>query len=160
MKYKLRVKHPAYVMIGSDYSQQEPKITCFVSADPNMTKAFTEGKDIYATIASLSFDEPYEKCLEFHPDTGEYQPEGKKMRGEAKTVVCYGRSVVTIGQQLFPDLPEDQQGKRAQKVYDAVLNAFPNLRSIMIKAQSDARKQGYVETILGRRRHIPDMTLP
>lgn len=59
-----------------------------------MIKAFKEGKDIYATIAGLSFNLPYEKCLEFHPETHEYQPDGKARRGEAKTIVlgerlCY-----------------------------------------------------------------------
>lgn len=67
--------------------QQEPKITAFVSQDPNMIKAFKEGKDIYATIASIAFNTPYENCLEFHPETHEYQPDGKARRGEAKTIV-------------------------------------------------------------------------
>lgn len=56
-------------------------------------------------------------------------------------------------------MTEDERTKAAQGVYDAVLNAFPNLRAAMEKAQADARRQGYVETILGRRRHIPDMQL-
>lgn len=131
-----------------------------------MVKAFTEGKDIYATIASLAFNLPYEKCLEFHPETKEYQPDGKARRGEAKTIVLgitYGRSVVTIGDQLFgkdKTMSDEEKTKRAQGIYDAVLNAFPNLRAFMLKAQNDAATKGYVETILGRRRHIPDMQLP
>ena len=56
-------------------------------------------------------------------------------------------------------MTEDERTKAAQGVYDAVLNAFPNLRAAMEKAQADARSYGYVETILGRRRHIPDMQL-
>lgn len=55
--------------------------------DTKMLKAFSEGKDIYATIASLAFKLPYEKCLEFHPETHEYQPDGKARRGEAKFIV-------------------------------------------------------------------------
>ena len=50
--------------------------------------------------------------------------------------------------------------KKAQAIYDAVLEAFPNLKKLMHDAQAHARKYGYVETILGRRRHIPDMQLP
>lgn len=74
--------------------QQEPKITAFVSKDSHMIDAFKHDKDIYATIASLAFNLPYEKCLEFHPVTHEYQPDGKARRGEAKTIVlgelmCY-----------------------------------------------------------------------
>lgn len=131
-----------------------------------MIKAFQEGKDIYATIASLAFNLTYEQCLEFHPETHEYQAEGKARRGEAKVIVlgiCYGRSVPSIGDQLFgkdKTLTDEEKTAKAQKIYDAVLNAFPNLRQLMINSQAHARKYGYVETILGRRRHIPDMQLP
>ena len=156
---------PAYVMMSSDYSQQEPKMTAFVSQDPHMCQAFMEGKDIYATIASLAFNRPYEECLEFNPITGANQPDGKERRSQAKSIVlgiCYGRSTLTIGEQLFgknKQMTVEEKTNAAQAVYDAVLNAFPNLRAIMLKAQADACKYGYVETILGRRRHIPDMQL-
>ena len=52
-----------------------------------MIQAFKDNKDIYAIIASVSFNMPYEECLEFHPETHEYQPDGKKRRSEAKTIV-------------------------------------------------------------------------
>lgn len=130
-----------------------------------MIEAFQKGRDIYATIAGLAFGLPYEKCLEFHPESGEYQPDGKARRGEAKTIVLgitYGRSVVTIAEQLFgsdESLTDEEKVAKAQKVYDSVLDAFPNLRALMNTAQAHARKYGYVTTILGRRRHIPDMQL-
>lgn len=57
-------------------------------------------------------------------------------------------------------MTDEQKTKAAQKVYDAVLNAFPNLRQLMLNSQKMARSKGYVETILGRRRHLPDMQLP
>jgi hypothetical protein len=57
-----------------------------------MIKAFSEGKDIYATISSIAFNVPYEECLEFHPETHEYQKDGKARRGEAKTIVL-GRPI-------------------------------------------------------------------
>lgn len=85
--WKIPAESPPYVMISSDYSQQEPKLTAFCSCDSRMISAFQDGKDIYATVAALAFNVPYEKCLEFHPETGEYQPEGKARRGEAKTIV-------------------------------------------------------------------------
>lgn len=85
--WKLPVEHPAYVMLSSDYSQQEPAILSYVSSDENLIEGFRQGRDIYATIASIAFNLPYEKCLEFNPDTGEYQPDGKARRGEAKIIV-------------------------------------------------------------------------
>lgn len=56
-------------------------------------------------------------------------------------------------------MPEEEKIKGAQKVYDAVMNAFPGLRDFMINSQARCHKLGYTETILGRRRHLPDMTL-
>lgn len=77
--------------------------------------------------------------------------------------ILYGRSVPSIAEQLFgtrTDMTDDDKTSAAQKIYDSVLNAFPNLRQFMISAQQMAKTYGYVETILGRRRHIPDMQLP
>lgn len=78
---------PGYVMLGSDFSQQEPKLTAFVGDIKEMCEGFAHGKDAYALIASVSFNMPYEKCLEFHPDTHEYQPDGKARRSEAKSIL-------------------------------------------------------------------------
>lgn len=165
---------PGHVLMSSDYSQQEPKLTAYVSQDEKMIQAFKDGKDIYAIIASIAFGVPYEDCLEFKP-TGEldedgkpvtvYSASGKARRGEAKTIVLgitYGRSVVTIADQLYSHEPwsDEEKVKKAQNVFDSVLNAFPALRKLMINAQNCAKTHGYVETILGRRRHIPDMQLP
>lgn len=131
-----------------------------------MIKAFQEGKDIYASIASVSFKVPYEECLEFHPVTHEYQKEGKKRRSEAKTIllgVTYGRSIPSIADQLYgtrDDMTQEEKVSAAQEVYDAVMNGFPAIRKAMLNAQGQARDHGFVETILGRRRHLPDMTLP
>lgn len=125
-----------------------------------------ENKDPYATVASVAFNVPYEQCLEFHPDTKEYQPDGKRRRSEAKTVllgVMYGRAIPSIADQLYghrDDMSKDERIKSAQHVYDSIMTAFPNIRQAMLDAQAQARTKGYTETILGRRRHIPDMKLP
>lgn len=95
-----------YVLLSSDYSQQEPKLTAYISQDANMIRSFQEDKDIYSFIAAIAFNRSYEDCLENRP-TGEfdnegkpivvYQPDGKARRGEAKSVVlgrpsCYAPS--------------------------------------------------------------------
>lgn len=157
---------PGYVLISSDYSAQEPRITAFISGDPKMQQAFRDGRDVYATVASFAFGVPYEQCLEFHPETHEYQPEGKQRRNEAKFIllgISYGRSVPSIADQLYGkriDMTDEEKVSKAQEVYDKVLNSFPHLRNAMIGAENQARTKGYVETILGRRRHLPNMQLP
>ena len=77
-------------------------------------------------------------------------------------MINYGRSVVTIADQLFgtdDTLSQEEKIKKAQKVYDSVLHAFPALRTMMIESEKKVKKLGYTETILGRRRHIPEMQL-
>ena len=114
----------------------------------------------------MSFNLPYEKCLEFHPETHEYQPDGYARRSEAKRILLgltYGRSVPSIADQLYgkrKDMTEKEKVDAAQKIYDSVLNAFPNIKKLMISTQNHVRKYGYTETILGRRRHLPNMQLP
>ena len=165
-KFQVPTKTPAYVMLSSDYSAQEPRILAFISSDPKLCDAFTHNRDPYGTVASVAFNVPYEECLEFHPETGEYQPEGKRRRSEAKTVllgVMYGRAIPSIADQLYgkrKDMSRDEKIKSAQHVYDSIMAAFPNIRQAMLDAQAQARSRGYTETILGRRRHIPNMQLP
>ena len=157
---------PGYVILSSDYSRQEPALTAYISHDKNMLESFQTGRDIYASIASLAFNKPYEECLEFHPVTHEAQPEGKARRGEAKVIllgITYGRAIPSIADQLYgkrKDMSDEDKIKSAQKVYDSVLNSFPGIRTLMIASQKYATEHGYVETILGRRRHIPEMQLP
>lgn len=157
---------PGYVMISSDYSSQEPRIAAYVSQDKGMIQAFKDNKDIYSAIASMSFNLPYEQCLENNPETGEYQPEGYKRRNEAKKIVLgvlYGRSVPSIAEQLYgddKDMSDKEKTAKAQKIFDAVLNNFSGLRNLMLAARKSATKLGYTETILGRRKYLPDLQLP
>lgn len=69
----------------------------------------------------------------------------------------------SIGQDLWgkdDSMSDEEKTKKAQKIFDAVMNGFPQLRDAILSAQYNARKLGYTETILGRRRHHPDMQLP
>ena len=54
-----------YVLIGSDFSQQEPKLTAFLSQDVGLLKAAREGRDVYSSIAAIAFNTTYENCSEF-----------------------------------------------------------------------------------------------
>ena len=86
-QFQIKHRTPAYVLMSSDYSQQEPKMLAYKSGDPKMIDAFQHNRDIYATIAALSFNRPYEECMEFNPITGANQPDGKERRTQAKSIV-------------------------------------------------------------------------
>lgn len=144
-----------YVLIGSDFSQQEPMVTAHLSADKKMQEAFINGKDIYATIAALAFHKPYEECKEFRED-GTVNPAGKERRTQAKSIVLgilYGRQIPSIAEQLGVST------KEAQAIYDKVISSFPALGKFIEDSQEMARTEGYVTTAWGRRRHLHDMQL-
>ena len=144
-----------YVLIGSDFSQQEPMVTAHLSDDKKMQEAFINGKDIYATIAALAFHKPYEECKEFRED-GTVNPEGKERRTQAKSIVLgilYGRQIPSIAEQLGVST------KEAQAIYDKVIASFPALGKFIEDSQEMARIEGYVTTAWGRRRHLHDMQL-
>ena len=61
------------MIIGSDFSGQEPRLTAYYSQDPNMIKAYEENKDLYAVIAAKAFNSTYEDCLEFYPEGTEIE---------------------------------------------------------------------------------------
>lgn len=144
-----------YVLIGSDFSQQEPMVTAHLSNDKKMQEAFINGKDIYATIAALAFHKPYEECKEFRED-GTVNPAGKERRTQAKSIVLgilYGRQIPSIAEQLGVST------KEAQAIYDKVISSFPALGKFIEDSQEMARAEGYVTTAWGRRRHLHDMQL-
>jgi DNA polymerase I-like protein with 3'-5' exonuclease and polymerase domains len=144
-----------YVLIGSDFSQQEPMVTAHLSDDKKMQEAFINGKDIYATIAALAFHKKYEECKEFRED-GTVNPEGKERRTQAKSIVLgilYGRQIPSIAEQLGVST------KEAQAIYDKVIASFPALGKFIEDSQEMARTEGYVTTAWGRRRHLKDMQL-
>ena len=75
-----------YTLVGSDFSQQEPRLLSQYSQDRNMIDAYKEGKDLYATIASGVYKMGYWDCMEHHED-GTPNPEGKKRRGSVKSLL-------------------------------------------------------------------------
>lgn len=144
-----------YVLIGADYSQQEPMVTAHLSDDKKMQEAFINGRDIYSTIAALAFHKKYEECKEFRED-GTVNPAGKERRTQAKSIVLgilYGRQIPSIAEQLGTTT------KEAQAIYDKVIASFPALGQFIEDSQNMARNEGYVTTAWGRRRHLTDMQL-
>ena len=153
---KMFVASDGYVLMSSDYSQQEPKVMTQMCGDLKMIKAYQEGKDLYAEIAALSFNTTYENCLEFRPD-GTTNPEGKNRRSQAKSIllgVLYGRGVPSIAEQLGTTT------KKAQAIKDSVFKGFPAIPKFEEDSLDMAYEKGYVTTLWGRKRRLPDLQLP
>jgi DNA polymerase I-like protein with 3'-5' exonuclease and polymerase domains len=144
------------VLLSSDYSAQEPRLTAHMSKDEKMIAAYKEGKDLYVEIASIAFDLPYDECIEFRAD-GTKNPEGKERRNTAKAIVlgvCYGKGVPAIAEDLKITV------KKAQQIYDKIMKEFPGLKKFMDDSEELARTKGYVTTVWGRKRRLPNMQLP
>lgn len=153
---KMFVASPGCLFVGSDFSQQEPRLLAHFSQDEHMLDAYKNKRDLYSTVASKAYKLPYEECQEFRAD-GTKNPEGKKRRTYIKSVVLglmYGRGANSIAEQL------KISGQEAQEIIDNFYNGFPKVREWMNKSKDFAKKYGYVETLWGRRRHLPDIQLP
>lgn len=83
---KIFTASPGYVLVGGDFSQQEPRLLAKYSGDEHMLQAYIDGKDLYAMTASKIYNTTYENCLEFYPD-GSTNKEGKKRRSSVKSVI-------------------------------------------------------------------------
>ena len=149
-----------YVLMSSDFSSQEPKTLaalCRKNGDSQMYDTFMAGKDLYSEIASKAFHVPYEQCLEFASDGSKNPPEYKARRTRAKSILLgalYGRGVASIAEQLNCSIEE------AQDIKDSVFKAFPAIKKFEDDSLRMAKELGYVTTICGRKRRLPDLQLP
>ena len=130
-----------YLLLAADYSQIELRIIAHLSQDKGMVDAFTHGLDIHtATAAKVYGVEP--------------EMVSKEMRRKAKTVnfgIIYGISAFGLSERLR--IPR----KEAAGIIRNYFEQYPGIRKYMDKSVAFAREHGYVETILGRRRYLPDI---
>ena len=129
------------VYFSADYSQIELRIIATLSKDPNMMKAFANNLDIHSITASKIF-----KVAE-----SDVTPD---MRRKAKTAnfgIIYGISSFGLSQRLNIGRSE------AKEIIDGYFEAFPQVKIYMDKCIQDARKTGYVKTLLGRKRYLVDI---
>jgi DNA polymerase-1 len=131
-----------FLIMSSDYSQIELRIMAAFSGDESMIEAFNQGRDIHATTAS--------KVFKVAPDDVT-----SDMRRKAKMVnfgIIYGISAFGLGQRLGISRGE------AGEIIKSYFEEFPAVKQYMDRVINDAREKEYVETILGRRRYLPDIT--
>ena len=127
-----------------------------MQGDSQMYDTFMQGKDLYSEIASKAFNKPYDECREFNAD-GTKNKAGKERRTQAKSIllgVLYGRGTASIGEQL------GCSADKAQAIKDSVFNGFPAIEEFEKASLDMAWELGYVTTVCGRKRRLPDYSLP
>ena len=152
---KMFVASEGNVILSSDFSQQEPRCMAAMCGDEIMLQAYKEGKDLYASIASLAFNKQYDECLEFRPD-GTTNKEGKERRNQAKSIllgILYGRGINSVAEQLHTTK------QKAQEIQDKVFKGFPAIKKFEDDTIRMAQTEGFVTTFWGRKRRLPEMQL-
>lgn len=130
-----------YQLMAVDYSQIELRIIAALAEDQNMIEAFKNGHDIHAATAAKVF----------HTTISEVT---REQRSAAKAVnfgIIYGQSAFGLAQNLQISRTE------AKQIIDAYFEQYPSIKSYMDKVIAQAREHGYVETIMKRRRYLPDI---
>lgn len=155
---KMFIASPGYVLMSSDYSQQEPSCLAAFCHQMGYDKLYNvrlNGGDIYSATASACYKRPYEDCVEFRAD-GTKNTEGKKYRNLAKPVILgilYSRGDKSVAEGMCISIDEARQLK---------YNLFKDYPEIMIFEQESlkmGRELGYVTTVCGRKRRLPDLML-
>lgn len=129
------------VLMAADYSQIELRIIASLSEDPSMVAAFNNNEDIHAATAAKVFGVPLEEV-------------SREQRSQAKTVnfgIIYGVSAFGLSNQTTLSRSE------AKALIETYYENYPNLKSYISEQVDFAREQGYVATVLGRRRYLKDI---
>lgn len=144
------------VLVGADFSAQEPRILSMYSQDMKLINNFREGKDMYATIGTAVFKNDYWDNMEHYPD-GSSNPEGKKRRSKCKVIylgISYGMGPKTLSESVGCSFEE------AKTIISDFFKGFPKVEQWMNETKAFAKKNGYVEDWFGRRRRLPELLLP
>ncbi len=130
-----------HVLLSADYSQIELRLIAEISGDEAMIEAFQKGQDIHRATAAKVYGVPYEEVT-------------SEQRRNAKTVnfsIIYGAGATNVSQQLGIKRTE------AKELIDNYFKQYQGLNSYMEKTVEGARENGYVKTLLGRRRYLRDI---
>lgn len=138
---KMFVAQQGYTLIDADYSQIELRVLAHIAEDETMINGFANQVDIHALTASQVFDTPLAEVT-------------KEMRSAAKAVnfgIVYGIGEYSLSQDIHVSV------KEAKRYIDQYLAKYNGVRTYMENIKQAAKEQGYVETLFGRRRYIPEM---
>ena len=133
---------PEWTLFGADYSQIELRILAHISRDPGLLQAFHEGQDIHAATASLVYG----------VGLAEVVPEMRRIAKIMNFGVVYGISPYGISQQTGLTANE------GKAFIDTYLGKYPGISDYISDIKAKAKRQGYVETLMGRKRYLPEIT--
>lgn len=138
---KAFIPEPGCLFFSADYSQIELRVMAHLSNDDNMIEVFREGKDLHAATAANIYKKPIEEV------TRDERTKSKR----ANFGIIYGITVFGLAERLDIDRAE------AKQLIDGYFDTFPQVHDYMEKSKEIARQQGYVTTLFGRRRYLPDI---
>ena len=138
---KAFVPEPGCLFFSADYSQIELRVMAHLSNDPQMIEVFREGKDLHAATAANIYKKPIEEV------TRDERTKSKR----ANFGIIYGITVFGLAERL--DISRDE----AKQLIDGYFATFPEVHDYMEQAKQTARQRGYVTTLFGRRRYLPDI---
>ena len=130
------------LFFSADYSQIELRVMAHLSGDENMQEAFREGYDIHAATAAKIYHETMDSV------TRDQRTRAKR----ANFGIIYGITVFGLAERL------DISRKEAAELIDGYFATFPKVAEYMEQAKETAREKGYAETLMHRRRYLPDIT--
>lgn len=132
---------PDSVMMSADYSQIELRLMAHFSGDEHLVSAFRQGLDVHRATAAKIFKE----------DIGNVTSDQRRVAKTANFGIMYGISAFGLSQRLHCSRSE------AKKIIDDYFDGFPSIRNFISSMVEAARSDGYVETLFGRRRYIPEI---
>ncbi len=135
------IAEPGHRLLSADYSQVELRIMAHLSGDEGLLAAFSEARDIHRATAAEVFDTPADEVTD-------------EQRRAAKAInfgLIYGMSAFGLSRQL------GIERESAQLYIDRYFERYPGVRVYMDRTREEARERGYVETVYGRRLHVPEI---
>lgn len=138
---KAFIPEPGCTFFSADYSQIELRIMAHLSGDKHMIEAFLEGDDIHASTAAKIYHKPI----------GDVTRDERRKAKTANFGIIYGISVFGLAERL--NVPRSE----ARELIDGYFATYPRVREYMDESIERARRQGYIETLLRRRRYLPDI---
>ena len=139
---KAFVPEEGCLFFSADYSQIELRVMAHLSGDENMREAFVEGYDIHAATAAKIY----------HKAVADVSRDERTKAKRANFGIIYGITVFGLAERL------DISRREATELIDGYFATFPRVADYMERAKAEAREKGYAETLLHRRRYLPDIT--